>query len=228
MGRYFKFPMDLKLKKTPELNDTNHSALYGYLRDVSIASTFAATVLRVLVEERRTAHRNRWNTKRAAKTFQIGDVIKAHVQAQSNTTTGTVHKLSYQARGLFQIKEILEANSCIEQRYDNDKSATRKYKGSESYLFPPSIFPHNPVDTMDQQCLKFSHTPVVSPPKQPLKIELYNNIYFPSHSKHTCKPSVNKLSCELDTVTFQEHACESTIASAATLFEAIKTVPPLK
>jgi len=50
--------------------------------------------LQVLIEERRTAHRDRWNTKRAAETFKVGDVVKSYVQVQSNADTGTVKKLS--------------------------------------------------------------------------------------------------------------------------------------
>ena len=61
--------MDMKLNKTPELNNDDHSALYGYLRNVSIDITFDTSVLQVLIEERRTSHHNRWNTKRAANTF---------------------------------------------------------------------------------------------------------------------------------------------------------------
>ena len=58
VGNHFKFPMDVQLNKTPELNDTDHSALYNYLRDVSFDSTFAMSVLQVLIEEHRTAHRD--------------------------------------------------------------------------------------------------------------------------------------------------------------------------
>ena len=51
------------------------------------------------------------------------------MQVQSNAATGTVQKLSYQVRGPFQIKEILEANAYIVARYGEELSATRKYKG---------------------------------------------------------------------------------------------------
>ena len=183
--------MDVQVNKTPELNDTDHSALYNYLRNVSFDSTFATSVLQVLIEENRTAHRDRWNTKRSAKTFKVGDVVKVHVQVQSNAATGTVQKLSYQARGPFQIKEILEANAYLVAHYGKESSATRKYKGCELYLLPPSIFPHNPVDTMDQRYLNFSHAPIVSPLKNPSQIELYNDTYFPSNSKHIIKTSAN-------------------------------------
>ena len=45
VGRHFKFPIDVKLTPDPSLNDENQSALYIYLRDVSIDSKFASSVL---------------------------------------------------------------------------------------------------------------------------------------------------------------------------------------
>ena len=67
VGRHFKFPMDVKLSPTPTLNDADESALYTYLRDISTDSQFATAVLQVLIEERRTAHRERHNSQRATK-----------------------------------------------------------------------------------------------------------------------------------------------------------------
>ena len=119
----------------------------------------------MLIEERRTAHRDRWNSNRASKTFHIGDVVKAHVQVNSNLNKGVVGKLSYQGKGSFQIEEVLEANSYLVQRYDCPNGATRKYKGAELYLLPPSIFPNDPIDTVDQRYLNFQNAPIVSPLK---------------------------------------------------------------
>ena len=75
---------------------------------------------------------------------------------------------------------------------------------------------------MDQRYLNFSHAPIISLLKKPLQIELYNDTYFPSNSKHISKPSVNALSCDLDAAAFQVHEYETNIPPAATLFESIK------
>ena len=83
------------------------------------------------------------------------------MQVHSNSTKGIVGKLSYQGRGPFQIKEVLDANSYLVERYNQEDVPTRKYKGAELYLLPPSIFPHKPVDTMDQRYLNFSNAPIV-------------------------------------------------------------------
>ena len=66
-------------------------------------------------------------------------------------------KLSFQAREIFQIVEKLEGNSYMVRRYDDDRAPIREYKGSELHLLSPSIFPHNPVDTMNQRYLNFSN-----------------------------------------------------------------------
>ena len=61
VGRHFKFPIDVNLNAAPSMNSTDYSVLYSYLRNVSNDSTFSTSILQVLIEERRTAHRTRWN-----------------------------------------------------------------------------------------------------------------------------------------------------------------------
>ena len=121
----------------------------------------------------------------------------------------------------------MKAKSYLVARYGKESSATRKYKGCELYLLPPSIFPHNPIDTTDQRYLNFSHAPIVSPLKKSLQIELYNDTYFPSNYNHISKPSFNEPSCNLDDAVFQAHDSETNIPPASTLFESIKTAPPV-
>ena len=205
VGRHFKFPMDIDLNVAPTINCHNQSALYTYLRDVSNDSQFATSILQVLIEERRTAHRLRWNTDRAAKLFKVGDVVKAHVQVNSKAATGDDKKLSYQARGPFQIESVLAGNSYVVKRYNSTSSATRKYKGSELYLLPPSVFPNNPVDTMDQRYLNYSFAPVPSPLQKSLQIDLYNDTYFPCNSKHISNSTVDQASCHVDEIALKEH-----------------------
>ena len=42
------------------------------------------------MEELQEAHRQRWNQGKIWPTFEIGDVIKAHIQVQSNADQGEV------------------------------------------------------------------------------------------------------------------------------------------
>ena len=128
--------------------------------------------------------------------------MKAYAQVHSCSSKGDVRKLSYQARGPFQIKEILMVDSYNVQRYNSPSQATRKYKGTELYLLPPSLFPQESMDTMDQRYFNFSHTPMVSPLKQLLDIEMYNDTYFPTNSKNIIKPSTDQASCKIDGLAF--------------------------
>ena len=116
---------------------------------MSCDSQFATSVLQTLLEERRTMHRERWNKDRTSHQFAKGDVVKAHIQVQLKLALGEVGKLSYRARGPFQIVEVLGNDSYHVQRYNDTDSSIRKYKGTDQYMLPPSIFPCEPLDTMD-------------------------------------------------------------------------------
>ena len=154
-------------------------------------------------------------------------VAKAHVQVNSNATKGIVGKLSYQDRVLYQIKEVLNANSYLVQRYNQEDVPTRKYKGTELHLLPPGIFSRNPVDTMDQRYLIFSNAPVVSPFKKPLQIELYNDKSFPTNLKHISKPSHDQPSGRLDKSSSIAPKAPSSIPTIASLCTENQVILPV-
>ena len=54
------------------------------------------------------------------------------------------------------------------------------------------------MDTMDEQYLNSEHVPMVSPLHQPLKIELYNDMYFPLSSNKLTKSKADTPSCVVD------------------------------
>ena len=83
------------------------------------------------MEEQRGAPWQQWNKDKIKPTFKISDVIKAHVQVQSNADQGEVEKLSYQAQGPFKISKIFGNISYEVKRYNKPDSAVRKYKGRE-------------------------------------------------------------------------------------------------
>lgn len=178
VGREFRFPLDVKLSELPPLNDKSNNALYNYLRDVSTESTFAISILQILIEERRLMHQTRLNKTLTASSLKVNDIVKAHVQVQSNSATGTVEKLSYKARGPFRITASLGFDSFEVQDYHNPSGAKRKYKSTELYILPPSLYPCEPLDTMDHRYLHYEHAPTVSPLLQPLHIEAYNQEWF--------------------------------------------------
>ena len=145
--------------------------------------------------------------------------MKAHVQVHSNSAKGIVGNILYQGRGTFQIKEVLEANSYLVQRYNDPDGPTRKYKGSELYMLPPSIFPNNPVDTVDQRYLNFHHAPIAFPLERSLQIELYNEKFFPENFKHLIHPSKDTPFGIIDQNTFLPHPLPPSMPTADSLFK---------
>ena len=209
LGREFRFPLDIEMLPKPPMNDSNQSQLQAYLRDVAHEGNFATAVVQILVEERRLAHNQRNNAK-ASKApgpqFKVGDVVKAHVQVNSQAKDGKVKKLSYRARGPFQITKDLGHNSYEVQRYDQPQSATRQYKGSQLYFLPPALFPAEPLDTVDQRFLNYEHAPVQHPLKQSMQIEMYNTKYFRPRKLKTNSNQVNQPSVRIDETAMQPHS----------------------
>ena len=207
VGREFRFPLDVELSPSPTLNDETNSNLFQYLRDTAADSAFALSIVQILIEERRLAHQERHNAGKKQPDFQVGDiVIKAHVQVQSILAKGQVQKLSYQARGPFRITQVLGNQSFEVQRYDNPNGATRKYKRADLYLLPPSIFPSEPLDTMNQRYSNYENAPIVSPLRKPLGIELYNKLHFHPQPPNTTSPHIDQPSSRLDEIAFAPHA----------------------
>ena len=99
--------MGIKLLEQPNLNEKDNDALFYYLRNVSCNSKFAISVLQILLEERRAAHRDRRNKNKVLIKYSKDDVVKSHVQVQSKLVTGEVGNVSYAVRGPFIIVDDL-------------------------------------------------------------------------------------------------------------------------
>jgi len=61
VGRAFRFPLDVSLSPSPILNTASNSTLFNYLRDVSTDAKFSLSILQILIEKRRSTHRERQN-----------------------------------------------------------------------------------------------------------------------------------------------------------------------
>lgn len=195
----------MELSPSPTLNDESNSHLYQYLRDVSNESQFALSIVQILVEERRQSHQDRHNKNKTQPSFKVGDIVKAHVQVQSNAAKGQVGKLSYQARGPFKIITDLGHQSFEVQKFDKPNSAKRKYKSADLYLLPPSLFPPEPLDMMDQRYLNYESAPIVSPLRKPLGIEMYNTVHFHPHPPSNISIKDDQPSSTIDDAAFQIH-----------------------
>ena len=74
---------------------------------------------------------------------------------QSKLDKGEVNKLSYRARGPFQIIGDLESDSYHAKRYNDANCSARKYKGTYLYFLPPAIFPNDSLGTIDVRSLNY-------------------------------------------------------------------------
>jgi hypothetical protein len=97
VGRPFPFPIDIALSPLPpSLCSDQAAAVTQYLTLVGEHTSFAQTILRFLVEDRRTAHAERANESRNPVVYAVGDRVMATVQVQSDASRNRVAKLSYQ------------------------------------------------------------------------------------------------------------------------------------
>ena len=61
VGIEYRFTLDTELLLTPNLNIDNNQLLFKYLRDMSTDHQFVISILKIIIEERRTAHHKIWN-----------------------------------------------------------------------------------------------------------------------------------------------------------------------
>ena len=74
-----------------------------------------------------------------------------------------VQKLSYQLRDKFEIIKYCGSNLYNVQWYNDANVIVRKYKGTNIYLLPPDIYPHETLDTIDEGYPSYEFSSVVSP-----------------------------------------------------------------
>ena len=75
----FRFPLDVSLTPSLILNMESNSVLFNYLRNVSTYGEFSLSIIQILIEEHRSAHRDRQNKGKSLCMLKVGDVVKAHV-----------------------------------------------------------------------------------------------------------------------------------------------------
>ena len=205
VGRIFRFPFDSSISPLPPLNNTDNKQLLQYLRDTSSESTWATAILQILIEDRREQHRLRHNLNKTSQHLKVGDVVRAHIQVNSQSETGTVKKLSYRSRGPFVITSDKGHGSFKVKPYNKPDGAPRTYKGVDLYPLPPAIFPSNPLDAADQRYLNYKHAPLTSPLHQTLNIESYNDMWFDTPPPTTPSKTPDSATVFIDRSAMQEH-----------------------
>ena len=134
--------------------------------------------MKILIEDRRTAHAERINNNRNIVVLQPGDIVMARTSVQSNKQREKVAKLTYAVRGPYQIIRTTGHGSYFVRKLHRPDSPELKFMAYDLYPLPPSLKPCEPVDTTDTRYLNQSSTPVANPLKKALHIELYNEKWF--------------------------------------------------
>ena len=152
--------------------------LSQYLQYASNNLELSESVTQVLIEEFWQAYWDRWNSNMTPDQFKVRNIIKSHVQVYSNAEKEVVQKLSYWARGPFRIIKYTGSDSYGIQLYDDANGVVWKYKGTKIYLLPLEIYPREPLDIIDERYLNCEFYRVLSPFKNSLQLDIYNDKFF--------------------------------------------------
>jgi len=124
---------------------------------------------------------------------------------------------------------VLGQDSYEVQKYHDRSASVRKYKSCDLYLLPPVLFPHQPIDAMDQRYLNYSYAPIVSPLQKPLKIEMYNDTQLGLLHDSNASTYTKRVMNSVDHFAFQqETSTPSTDASKESATSATSLSPSIE
>ena len=84
IGRELHFPIDINLSALPKLAHNSGQAALDYLKLTDSSRHFSSSILKILIEDRRTAHAERINNNRNVVVLEPGDIVMARTAIQSN------------------------------------------------------------------------------------------------------------------------------------------------
>ena len=198
IGRALHFPLDINLNAAPELIQNNAQATLDFLNFTNSHRHFASTILKILIENRRTTHAERINNAKKFVLLKAGDIVMARTALQSDLSKNIV--ASYSVRGPYQILRITGLGSYFVRKLNKPDSPELKFMAHDLYPLPPSLKPCEPIDSTYARYLNQNHTPLVNPLKKTLHIELYNEKWFTK-----LVPTTNSsVSYDHDTLQFPE------------------------
>ena len=178
IGRALNFPLDINLTAVPKLIQNNAHTALNYLTFTNSHRHFAFSILKVLIEDRRTAHTERINNSKNIVLLKTGDIVMARTAIQSDLSKNKVAKLCYSVRGSFQIFRKTRRGSYFVWKHNKRDSPELKFMANYLYPPPPSLKPCDPINSTDTHYLNQTHAPLVNPLNKFLYIELYNEKWF--------------------------------------------------
>ena len=98
IGRELHFPIDINLSALPKLAHNSVPVTLDYLKLTDSSRHLSSSILKILIEYRRTAHVERINNNRNVVVLKPGDIVMACTATRSNKQKGKVSKLYYAVR----------------------------------------------------------------------------------------------------------------------------------
>ena len=148
-GRVFQFPIDFSASKHLELTSSPES-VQSYARDQATLLSASRDIARILLEEHRSAYRERVNATRPdPRVFHPDDIVFAKRSTRSDARRGKVAKLMNAFTGPWRIVKKLDGAS-----YEIEHCHTqRREKKHASMLspYPLELIPFEPVDGPDNR-----------------------------------------------------------------------------
>ena len=133
-----------------------------YLKFTDSSRHFSSVILKILIENRRTAHAERiintWNLI----DLKPGDIVMVQIVIQSNKKREKVAKLSYALRGAYQIIRTTGHGSYFVRKLHRPDCPELKVMAYDLYPLPSSLKPCEPVDSTDMRYLNQSHAPLIN------------------------------------------------------------------
>jgi len=103
IGRELHFHLNINLNAASKLIQNNTQAVLDYLKLTDSNGHISSSILKILIEDRRSAHVERINYSRNLVVLTASDIVMARTTIQSNLLKNKVSKLSYSIQGLYQI-----------------------------------------------------------------------------------------------------------------------------
>jgi hypothetical protein len=170
VGREFRFPIDFKANRQMafEVTDNDKKLFVDNLLDLLMKS-WEDYVL--LISARQAAHPEYRNSQiKFPWQFKLGNIVFTNVQVQSKKNTGTVGKLAYIKQGPYRIIKNYKGGSYELAPLVGRSRATIKKQGSDLYLSPQSLNPHQSSD----QAYANLHKKMISSPYKIIRLDGYN------------------------------------------------------
>ena len=246
-GRVFSFPIDFSASKHLDLTSTPDEVT-NYAKTQAQLLSASKDILKVLIEEHRSYHRERINSlRRDPRVFNVDDIVFARRATRSDSKRGKVGKLMYAMTGPWRVVEKLPGGSYRIVHCSNKNRYDKKH-ASDLYPYPLELVPFEPVDGPDTRFSQIwrpiSKQPYAEAgikgfePLQPFKLPA--NFADVAHDPETHWPSLQELIDDMEPFPWlpqeQEQLETSTEEEIATAFyhgptpqppsTAAPTIPP--